>query len=129
MDVDLLSIKLTYKSKVLENGCRIWFGAITHTNTRALVPYGHLTMGKKKYYVHRLALYLKNGKMPGTCSHRCHNSLCIEPTHLVEESQKINNGRKKCRAEGECSLDHEPVCMVCNTIGKLVLDLYLEHCV
>ncbi len=119
MTSDLIRIKLDYKSKQMENGCRIWYGAISYARNDSKVPYGKITVNGKSEYVHRLSFQLKHGRKASKLSHICLNSLCVNPNHLVEESQKCNNQRKKCRNDHSCTEIHFPVCLTDNIIGKV----------
>ena len=69
-----------------------------------------LTWGSKriKLHVHRLSFYLSSQDFSPLdpsihVSHTCHNKLCIRPTHLSYEPASVNNARKKCLFDGECT--------------------------
>ena len=44
---------------------------------------------------------------PYDVSHRCHNKLCINLSHLSLEPRAINNNRNICKNEKKCTQDHE----------------------
>ncbi len=127
MDIDLLRYKLAQKSESIPNGCRIWFGRLGFQNPQSDVPYGRIQHKKRQHYVQRLSFLVSHGYLPKKVSHLCHNSICINPDHLVEESQKINNQRKVCRGRIEgCTELHDPPCMLENDLGKYTHDLGLD---
>ena len=101
---------------------------------KALYPW---QQGKqKKASVHSLAYFLSNPEQigwSGDCSHRCHNSLCVNAAHLFLEPHSINNNRQICISTNKCT-EHAlyPDCLlewhlpvqVCIT---LELKLFLRH--
>ena len=85
--------------------CLLW------TGEKNSFGYGVLRFsvaGKRvKFGVHRLAYFVEH---PDVClalnnhvSHLCHVKLCIQPAHLSYEPQAVNNSRKSCVLNGECS--------------------------
>lgn len=89
-----------------ENGCLLWTGYCAETG------YGHITIRKRGYAVHRLSYWIHNDieKIPNEnenrerllIRHLCNNENCFEPTHLKLGSQfendyddKIANGTLK----------------------------------
>ena len=115
------------KSVENEKGCFLWVGGSTASKNlrygqkRLSVP--HLNIKSRVFYVHRLAYMLKNEcfDLPGTSSrgagpkevsHLCHNSLCVNPDHLVAETHAANVERLSCHALGHCIRTHEPPCIV-----------------
>lgn len=61
------------------------------------------------------AVLLKMGKYPtlkrNVCSHLCHNSLCVDPAHLVWSDSNDNDRREKlCRKDGICRCGLVPPC-------------------
>jgi len=52
------------------------------------------------------------GRLPSEvdCSHRCGQSWCCNPDHLVFEPHDVNMERNRCRTTGRCH-GHEPVCL------------------
>lgn len=76
----------------LPTPCHIWQKG---TNNHG---YGRLTIGGQQAFVHRLALVAKIGRHidPAmTASHLCHDKLCCNPKHILEESMKANIARNK----------------------------------
>ena len=65
--------------------------------------------GKKRYqeYAHRLAFMKKKNLQQlgknGEVSHLCHNSLCVQESHLVFEPKTVNNNRQRCVKQGKCT--------------------------
>lgn len=86
------------------NSCCLWQGAKDKDG------YGiariHFRGKRIKVRVHRLAYYLYHNlpSMAGKhVSHVCHTKLCFQMSHLSLESSSINNRRKVCVNNGECS--------------------------
>lgn len=97
---------------VNESGCRIWQGQLA---VRGGVNYGIqkvawlpgvLFNAPQKMYAHRIAYMCSNRTTdipPGfDISHRCHNSVCVEASHLSCEPHTVNNNRIHCRNFGGC---------------------------
>jgi hypothetical protein len=61
---------------ITETGCWIWEGCGT---------YGRVKYNKQRFYAHRLAYAVYNGKVSktDTITHTCHNPCCVNPDHLV----------------------------------------------
>lgn len=62
------------------------------------------------------AILIDAGKYPSeqknTASHLCHESLCLESSHLVWESHDANQKReRKCHQKGECHCGQQPSCL------------------
>lgn len=61
---------------------------------------------RKSFLVHRLKYFLENSgnfiSPAEQVSHLCHNKLCVNPTHLSLEPDKINKRRNVCKNNGEC---------------------------
>lgn len=94
--------KYTYYS---HSGCDIWQGRQDRSG------YGELRFSFREKNVclkiHRVVYALRN---PGIVlsrnwhvSHLCHNRQCVTYQHLSYEPQAINNNRKVCNNNGECS--------------------------
>ena len=102
--LDQLKNSLHQHSHVIHQ-CRIWNG---QRDSHGYGVYQVYFRGKwVKLQVHRIAYYLAD---PSRSLHRsihvshlCHNKLCINVSHLSYESQKMNNQRQICRAEGQCT--------------------------
>ena len=45
-------------------------------------------------------------------SHLCHNTLCVNPEHLVLETKALNCDRKHCKDQGLCTGIHRPLCIL-----------------
>lgn len=66
--------------------CWIWTGT-------APDGYGQFRVGAKKVKAHRFAYALASGQpiAPGIqIDHRCHNTICVNPSHLREATNKQN---------------------------------------
>ena len=86
------------------NSCCLWL------STKDKDGYGvvrFLFRGKRlKVKVHRLAYYLENNfvRMTGKqVSHLCHTKNCFQSSHLSLETSNVNNKRKVCVSNGECT--------------------------
>lgn len=85
---------------------------------------------EKRETAHRLAYMIKhrltrydmpqidenNNKVE--CSHICHQTLCVNPEHILIEPHAINQDRLHCKNQGHCSKSHKPHCLICNLINK-----------
>ena len=51
---------------------------------------------------------------PLECSHICHMSICINPTHIVLETHSSNLGRMTCKVHGVCHNGNhsDPPCLL-----------------
>lgn len=66
--------------------CWLWTG---HTNGAG---YGQIFRGNRKELAHRIAWELENGSIPKRriILHRCDNSACVNPAHLLLGTQRDN---------------------------------------
>lgn len=100
----LLQTKVVLSS---ENGvCQLW-----HRTSKG---YGRISITfqgvTKTVYAHRLSYFLNKGDISSlwdksitdSCSHLCHNSLCINAEHISLEPSHINNERKCCLTSNMC---------------------------
>ena len=87
--------RLVGKTKIQENGCLIWTGAMDG-------DYPAVGIDKKKKRVHQLLLTekLERPITPGLCAlHTCDNKLCVnqdhiyEGTHAQNRADAVRNGR------------------------------------
>jgi hypothetical protein len=76
------------------NGCLEWTGAITKGG------YGHLHLGDKFVYAHRLSFELSGGVLPEGyfACHSCDNKKCINPEHIWAGTNSEN--LKDAQAKG-----------------------------
>lgn len=91
------------KSKRVKNpgcSCWIWPGGKSSTG------YGMMTIGAKRYKVHRLMYWVYNGEHPGEqlVRHTYDNRLCFNPKHLIlgSHSDNINDMVERKRHRGGC---------------------------
>ena len=112
------------KVRVLPNSCWQWTGA------RALNGYGHLGMGSRTVYAHRLAYDTLIGPIPDglELDHLCRNRGCVNPSHIEPVTRAINlqrsplvgrNGERKGEANGRAKLTQEQVQEIRALRGKL----------
>ncbi len=87
---EFVSDILDGKCKYIENGCKEFTGSLLKKG------YGVITINKKLYYTHRLAYYIKNGKIPfgKMICHTCNNRKCMNTLHLYAGSS-LDNSRDK----------------------------------
>ena len=105
-DAELLEAKhkLIIRADVQHNSCHKWHGS------RDKDGYGVLWFkfrGRRvRVKAHRLCFYIHQGfpSMDGkNISHICHEKSCINIDHLSLESTAVNNSRKICLNDGECT--------------------------
>ena len=99
--------KLQDKSALGENReCIIWTGTSTPNGKYGIINCRFPgAIGWKSVYVHRLAYMIEHQSayLPAVdVSHLCHNTSCINVTHLVLEPHGFNNSRQTCVSKGEC---------------------------
>ena len=78
--------------------------------------------GKRlKLLAHRLMFFVENSPVQ-LCSsihvsHVCHNKPCVNIDHLLYEPASVNNARKVCTKNGECT-GHRAIkrCLLTNTV-------------
>ena len=105
------------------HGCRLWTGALTSGG------YGRMAVRwspgvRTDERVHKVDCMIKyrctRDTFPGydlqgkrvEVSHLCHQKLCVNPAHLVVERHEVNQARIHCVAQGHCSNDHVPACII-----------------
>ena len=109
-------------------GCVMWRGAKEHRGVYGVMvnPFALLAGQPRKVSIHRLVYVLHHReRFPGgvlptrdpdgrrlQVSHVCHRGLCINPAHLVLESQRLNNERSTCRRQRRCLQVHQPHCLL-----------------
>ncbi len=73
-------------SEVDENDCWVWTRQVNHAG------YGAVRFRKKMHRAHRLMYSLKCGPISETMvvRHRCHNTRCINPDHLLAGTSSDN---------------------------------------
>jgi len=90
--------------------CHIWTGCLA-------LGYGQISYDGKVRRAHRLSFYLTHGRWPVGCvMHRCDNTACVNPEHLVEGTQLDNiadrcSKRRSARGErsGQAKLSDDEV--------------------
>jgi len=92
------------------NDCALWGGS----EDASKYPYMYVTLPGRipssKISVPRLVHFIhkpddRYGE-PGDVSHRCHQKLCINWTHLTYESHSKNLMRNSCKKQGRCLGHH-----------------------
>ncbi len=107
------------KIQKMPNGCWMWTGC----TSKAKTPYGIISLGSKKLgtdYVHRVSYKLFNGNIPDKLEirHTCHNSLCINPEHLIVGTKK-DNQIDKIKADRHCKFLKGN-----EELAPIIMDLY-----
>lgn len=76
------------KWRVDANGCRVWVGAVSGSGT----GYGYIRDGARVVRAHRYWYRREKGPIPRgkVLHHRCGNTRCVNPAHLVPMSQTRN---------------------------------------
>lgn len=82
--------------------CWPWKGPLKPDGMR----YGYCqTLWGQRFYAHRAAFFLANGRWPGpgmVVMHRCDNPQCVNPAHLAEGTHRDNS--RDCVAKGRNTL-------------------------
>ena len=91
-----MSLEARFWSKVdttAVDGCWPWTGC------RDRHGYGHIKVGGRAIWAHRLAWALTHGQIPPSLHvlHHCDNPPCVHPTHLFLGNQRINNEDRKSK--------------------------------
>jgi hypothetical protein len=105
-------------------GCWIWNESLKN-------GYGQLSWKGKNTYAHRLSYESFNGGIPpgGLVCHKCHNRLCVNPSHLYIGDKKtnaqdmLNNGDGK---NGSGKYDMKTV--ITNGVQTLVITNQAKFC-
>jgi len=86
MGTEAVKARLLRHVDVTEAGCWEWQGALVKDR------YGHIRVGAKAMGTHRLAYLLWKGPIPigYVVRHRCHNSKCCNPDHLLVGTHEDN---------------------------------------
>lgn len=106
----LTETEVLYCQRLLRRHCNYTSSCHLWLATKNKDGYGILQFqfrGRRvKVKAHRLIFYMENNfpKMDGKhVSHVCHEKACINTAHLSLETAAINNKRKICVSNGECT--------------------------
>ncbi len=82
--------------------CWAWRGPLNRYGYGVFHPFDRNTVG-----AHRVAFFLRNGKWPNHCLHKCDNPKCCNPDHLYDGDHKqnmadmVSRGRQRKPFRGE----------------------------
>jgi len=110
------------RKTVADGNCSVWRGGVTSKEPH----YGVINLKmsccrrRKTWRVHRLVYFLEHSLDElkesnfdsNDVSHICHNSLCVDITHLTLESRGQNCNRRACKNDGECNEHEGPNCIL-----------------
>lgn len=79
------------------DACWPWTGMRYSARSQRGLYYGAFMVANKKHYAHRIAYELRTGRSLGNTliDHACHNTLCVNPTHLRPVTNKQNQENRK----------------------------------
>ena len=87
-----------------EDGCWIWTGGTRLSRGR--LWYGSFHIGSHIYLAHRISWSIFHGDIPDglQIDHRCHNTLCVNPSHLhiVDQVRNCENHDGPNRMANNC---------------------------
>lgn len=112
---EIYSCKLTVRERLkiekkltnfeVKSNCHIWTGG--NVTADRYGTFRIVFRGKRKRFsVHRLLFFMNvNHDLCQTfhVSHLCHTKLCLKFEHLSYEPKYINDSRKICKNNGECT--------------------------
>ena len=88
-----------------EDGCWIWAGE-TSVGIHGGLRYGLFRIGTHRYVAHRISWHIFHGDISDglQLDHRCHNTLCVNPSHLhlVDQVRNHENRAGANRMANDC---------------------------
>ena len=116
-------------------GCAIWrggtydgfYGKMRNPLSFLMNQPEYMRVHRLVYLLHNIthfpALLLRREDSNGITldvSHICHNTLCVNISHLVLEPHSVNLSRKICVNSHKCCHNHTPACL----IGMLLVNIH-----
>lgn len=102
-----LSVKFLL-NVLISDECWLWKG-FSSTGVRNKEPYGYFSLRHGAVVLaHRASFVIFNNKIPTVVRHSCDNTLCVNPKHLLDGTQKENcqDMARKGRSLGRFKYTH-----------------------
>lgn len=102
-------------------GCWLWTGSITAPKPANKVRYGILKIDGRYERAHRIALHLAGRQPPSSfvVRHRCHNSLCVNPDHLVVGTHRDNIADKVAAGRQARGVSHRSAKLTPESVAEI----------
>lgn len=84
-------------------GCWLWLGALNRTS------YGVFRLDGGARLAHRVSVAAARGPLDSALvlDHRCRNTLCVNPAHIEQVTQRENTQRNYRSTRTHCAAGHE----------------------